>query len=262
MIQGLARRISGVSRAVEERRFFQTLLERFAHRTVRSLKNPRIEDFLEDETELTSSPEPILDNLLGADWRDFGYGGEFRELTREMKGRYGQHMTCYHDAWRIEEGTGFVLYVWIRHRKPKVIVETGVANGHSTVILLNAISRNNQGELHSTDVAKDAGALVKPDERSNWHYHQLPPTSYRRAFQELLSRLGPIDLFFHDSLHTYTWQLFEYQSVFTKILPGGLLASDDVDSSYAFMDFCRSTVQRPSVLFDHRKLAGFISKAK
>ena len=41
----------------------------------------------------------------------------------------------------------------------------------------------------------------------------------------------------HDSDHSYSWQSFEYNTVFNKIDKNGLLVSDDVDYSYAFIDF-------------------------
>jgi hypothetical protein len=44
-----------------------------------------------------------------------------------------------------------------------------------------------------------------------------------------------IDIFIHDSDHSYLWQLFEYRVALGKIQSKmGLICSDDVDKSYLY----------------------------
>jgi predicted O-methyltransferase YrrM len=259
MIQELP---SKIARAVEEGQFLQLVLMHLAPHTTRSLQHPMIADFLELTPKLISRPEQLLDDILSVEWRNRGYEDEFSELNEEVEKRYSRHIGSHSRDCRIEDSAAFVLYAWIRSRKPKIVLETGVANGHSSVMILSAMSRNGCGELHSTDVIADVGELIGPSEKSRWNYHLFPLTSSRSAFRKLLAKIGSIDVFFHDSLHTYAWQLFEYESVFSRISEGGLLASDDVDVSYAFIDFCRSNKQAPAVLLDSRKMVGFIRKAQ
>jgi hypothetical protein len=59
----------------------------------------------------------------------------------------------------------------------------------------------------------------------------------RRHLPELLERLGGIDLFIHDSLHTYANMTWEFQAVWPYLRAGGVLISDDVDGHSAFSDF-------------------------
>lgn len=59
----------------------------------------------------------------------------------------------------------------------------------------------------------------------------------REQLRPLLSRLGQIDLFFHDSAHSYNVMLLEYNAAWSHLRQGGVLVSDDIDSSIAFRDF-------------------------
>lgn len=68
--------------------------------------------------------------------------------------------------------------------------------------------------------------------------------------------LPPIDIFFHDSEHTYGWQQFEYNAVRRHLSSGGLIASDDVDASFAFLDFCAGQGVEPHLFLDTRKAVG------
>ena len=48
-----------------------------------------------------------------------------------------------------------------------------------------------------------------------------------------------IDIFFHDSLHTFQHQYFEYSTAWPHLSAGGLLLSDDIFWSRAFHKFTR-----------------------
>jgi len=57
---------------------------------------------------------------------------------------------------------------------------------------------------------------------------------------ELLAKLGSIDVFFHDSLHTYEHMMFEFKTALPKIDKGGYLISDDIHLNNSFIDFCKA----------------------
>jgi predicted O-methyltransferase YrrM len=67
----------------------------------------------------------------------------------------------------------------------------------------------------------------------------------------LLKTLGPIDIFFHDSEHTYDNMVWEFQTVWPGLKPGGKLLAHNVDKNTAFADF-EQTVGGESF-----KLAGY-----
>jgi len=55
----------------------------------------------------------------------------------------------------------------------------------------------------------------------------------------LLNKLGTVDVYLHDSLHTYEHMVFEYTEAWNHLVKGGLLLSDDVAGwPSAFIDFC------------------------
>jgi predicted O-methyltransferase YrrM len=100
-----------------------------------------------------------------------------------------------------------VLYLVTRVVKPKVAVETGVARGLSSSILLKALEENGQGFLHSIDLSPNAGDLIPENLKSRW---KLYVGSSRDRLPKVLSKLDKIDLFLHDSEHTYSNMTFEF----------------------------------------------------
>jgi predicted O-methyltransferase YrrM len=52
-----------------------------------------------------------------------------------------------------------------------------------------------------------------------------------------MTDLGSVDMFIHDSLHTYEHMVWEYRVAFPQIRPGGLLVSDDALWNAAFPEF-------------------------
>lgn len=144
--------------------------------------------------------------------------------------------------------------------KPNVVVETGVANGESTQIILKALDLNGNGMLYSYDVSDDVGGAVQKSLKYRWELRIIPKNS-KKSFSQSLNKFDKIDVFIHDSSHTYKWQEFEYNVAIGKIRDGGILASDDVDMSYAFLDFVKVNQQfNKLAIFDKRKIFGIVKK--
>lgn len=147
------------------------------------------------------------------------------------------------------------LYALCRFLKPRVVVETGVGFGESAYFMLQALQDNGMGELYSIDFPSstypsDAGIHV--NERAYTSHDALPgcliPDRLRHRWTLLLGKsseklpslctiLGSIDLFFHDSEHTYHNMMREYETVWPHLREKGILASHDVDWNGAFNDF-------------------------
>lgn len=202
--------------------------------------------------------ERILE-LLGVqeDSEFLTYVREYRLLSKILETRYSRIRLTYPENWKIGENTSMFLYVGIREIKPKVVVETGVANGHSTYFILNALKRNGQGILNSIDVKNNVGGLLSSDEKENWGLHIIEkPMNRRKSLTMISKNIGDIDIFIHDSVHFYYWQMFEYEIFLPKIRKGGFLLSDDVDSSYAFLDFSDRHGLVPHLLIDNSKILG------
>lgn len=147
-----------------------------------------------------------------------------------------------------------ILYFLVRKLKPKIVVETGVAAGNSSGYILQGLHDNGSGKLYSVDLpfqwyvygknhelhldslptGNVSGYLVPKTLRRKWNliigntYDKLP---------KLIKSLGKIDIFLHDSEHTYKTMMFEYKTAWLHIKDSGVLLSDDIHFTQAFEDF-------------------------
>ncbi len=171
--------------------------------------------------------------------RDEAAAVESRVQERMAETRRNNPITAVHDG-------DFVLarlcYLGVRLIRPNKIVETGVASGVSSTFLLSALEANGgDGVLHSIDlpplgprVEDYVGILVPEELRSRWQLHR---GSSRRVLPGLLSRLGTIDLFVHDALHTYWSQRAELRDVSRHLSERALVLADDIQENAAFHEW-------------------------
>jgi predicted O-methyltransferase YrrM len=160
----------------------------------------------------------------------------------------------------------FVRAVWslVRHLRPERVVETGVAHGLTSRFILEAIVSNGTGHLWSIDLPpldrdlrKQVGIAVGEDLSKHWTYVR---GSSRQQLPGLLSRLGQIDMFIHDSLHTERNVRFEVDSAWARLRPGGAVVVDDIDVNRAFRSFNETVPGQPNLVCeaepitpDHRR---------
>lgn len=138
-----------------------------------------------------------------------------------------------------------LCYAVSRATKPSVFIETGVAYGVTSAYLLQALKTNGRGTLYSIDrppFARDAaryiGALVPEDLKQNWHLHR---GQSRKILPKLLSELKRVDIFLHDSRHTYSNMSMEFQTVAPYLTDKAVLISDDVNRNIAFQEWAENT---------------------
>jgi len=134
----------------------------------------------------------------------------------------------------VDEKVSEVLYLLMRVTKPDTVVETGVASGISSAYILQALEDNGKGELYSIDLPKLEGqkypenyfpkeglrsAIIPKSRQSGWivpnnlrHRRHLTLGKSSEKLPPLLKELGEIDIFIHDSLHTYENMLWEYKT--------------------------------------------------
>jgi hypothetical protein len=144
---------------------------------------------------------------------------------------------CYLYAKKV-----LIQFALARAIKPDVIVETGVANGISSSYLLLACQMNGNGHVYSIDI--DNKEYLPSGERTGWIVPEylrarwtLALGDAREKLPQLLAELGEVDIFVHDSCHSYEHMEFEFNQAYPRIRSGGLLMSDDVDFNSAFSDF-------------------------
>jgi hypothetical protein len=134
------------------------------------------------------------------------------------------------------------LWCAICHLHPANVVETGVAHGLSSRIMLEALKRTGNGRLWSIDLPpmtildrRGEVAVAVPDRlREGWAYVEGPS---RRRLPPLVKQLGRLELFCHDSLHSTRNTRWELETVWRVLAPGGVVVVDDVDHNWGFEEF-------------------------
>jgi len=136
----------------------------------------------------------------------------------------------------------------------------GVANGHSSFYLLRALQANGRGKLYSIDVTPKVGSLLSEQERSQWDLRVVNRLHTARSLATHMSDLPKADLCFHDAKHGYLAQYSDFFRLWEQLNPTGILVGDDVDASFALIDFCGSIRKRPDMLIDGRKVIGVLPR--
>ena len=200
------------------------------------------------------SPEQWLDNLGIPSQIVLDGFARWRPLLEEVVTRVNT-ASGEHGGISLEDG--MVIYALVRALNPEYVIETGIAAGVSTAFLGAALIDNAKGTLFSIElppgdvrnIRQADGALFDwPRKTVGWAIptsiyskiasrHTVILEDVRTALPRLLGQLPFVDLFIHDDLHTPNHMLWEYELVWRKIRPGGILASDDVNEGW--VDFCQ-----------------------
>ena len=177
------------------------------------------------------------------------------EIVNKLQGSFSMDEInrCSTGGW--PSAKEITLYLLIRKYRPSLVVETGVAQGVSSRFILEAIKENGTGKLISIDLPNydpngyiysndkktadpvyvkrtlGTGWLVDESLRHNW---QLILMSSGEALPEIR---GPIDMFFHDSEHSFENMMFEFEWAKEHLNNGGFIVSDDINWNDAFYQF-------------------------
>jgi predicted O-methyltransferase YrrM len=162
-------------------------------------------------------------------------------FTKLQGENYPSRAKPYPTEYMLDNNSGLFLYVLCKLLKPDKIVETGVAYGLSSMYILQALHENKRGTLYSIDYAfspwqskQMIGAAIPDDLRKNWNFIFGPSS---QELTKLLSSINNIDVFFHDSFHSFKNMTFEFETTWPYIRRGGFLISDDISGNNAFHKF-------------------------
>ncbi len=152
---------------------------------------------------------------------------------------YCERMTAGNDYWQISEDEIRVIFTVINFYNPSVVIETGVGPGVSTTAILSAI--NKRGMLISIDPGipygkgdKEIGFAIPAALKTNF---KLVRGKSQEKIDEVLRSIEKVDVFFHDSEHTYNNIMFELNSVWPKLSKNYLIMVDNYDWTDAPKDF-------------------------
>lgn len=192
------------------------------------------------ELAATAPWERQLQDRLALHWPSSA-SEEFNELWSRVQGELEPMQPCgsQHDA---DPVLAHCVWLIVRAMRPSVVVETGVARGLTSRIILEALERNGSGHLWSVDLPplaepwRNAGCAAIPSSlQKHWSYIR---GSSRRVLDRMLRDCGELDVFVHDSLHTYHHMRFELLAARRHLAPGGVIIADDVDNNQAFVETC------------------------
>jgi predicted O-methyltransferase YrrM len=189
-----------------------------------------------------------LHGLLGAPW-PCPESELLNELMTDISARLaaqglasGRHTY----GWYSDAEISLCSAVWcaVTHGRPEIVVETGVAHGVTSRVILEVLRRSGRGHLSSIDLPHplddrlhaQTGAAVTDECRERWSYLE---GSSRDRLPQLIAEVGRVDLFVHDSLHTAKNVLFEMELAASAMRPGGIMLVDDIKSHNGFMTFAR-----------------------
>lgn len=134
-----------------------------------------------------------------------------------------------------------LCYLVCRAMTPAIVLETGVAYGVTSAFILQALTVNGHGLLHSIDrppfgpqADQIVGILIPPALKRCWQLHR---GTSKRILPRLLSQLGQVDVFLHDSRHTYRNMRRELLTVSPYLPPRAVVMADDVDRNAAFSEW-------------------------
>jgi predicted O-methyltransferase YrrM len=138
-------------------------------------------------------------------------------------------------------GSPALLYFLTRTRRPRHVVETGVAAGHTSRAILSAIAANRHGHLWSSDLPYFTveqgealiGLIVEDELRRNW---TLKTEGDRRCLPLIANDAAPIDLFHYDSDKSREGREFAWSLVAPRLAPGALVLFDDIQDNTHFRE--------------------------
>ena len=168
--------------------------------------------------------------------------------------------------WNARDGLQDVVGAVVTLTRPDSVVETGVAMGMTSAVILAALEANGTGRLFSVDLpalqAKTADFVGRavPDSLAERWTLELGPS--RHVLPDVAARAAPIDVFLHDADHSHAGQLEEYRTIWPHLRSGGVLISDDVRGP-AFLEFAHEVGAEPHLVAEAEDKApvGLLRKA-
>lgn len=148
------------------------------------------------------------------------------QLTKRLSSNPRRGICAKQPHWARRLG----WYLFVRAAQPQHIVETGTHLGLGSCVIAAALLRNGRGRLTTIDVDPDAGYLIGEPWAS--------VTDLRIGSSiDLLAELRDVDMFLHDSLHTYDYETKELTTVEPNLRPEAIILSDNAHESPALSNW-------------------------
>lgn len=138
------------------------------------------------------------------------------------------------------------LYWLTRYRRPKVVLETGVAAGWSSAAVLTALNKNRKGRLYSSDLPmfrlpnpeRFVGILVEPELREKW---VLELDGDEANLPKILGQIDRIDILHYDSDKMASGRAYAIDLLRPRLAPDGIIIMDDIFNDDWFRNYVTAT---------------------
>jgi len=222
------------------------------------------------ESQVTDEGDEQLHRLLDAPW-PCPEGSRLDELMADIRVRLAARGLGFGRGtygWYADADRLLCRTVWcaVRHTRPAVVIETGVARGVTSRIVLEALTRNDLGHLWSIDLPfpfdsrlhAQTGVAVTDACRGRWSYLE---GSSRQRLPPLVADVGHVELFIHDSLHTARNTAFEADQVASAMPSGSVMVIDDIRMHEGFAIFARRHPEFQTIVCRHDDRMGMFGIA-
>jgi hypothetical protein len=151
-------------------------------------------------------------------------------LTKRLSSNPRWRVNAKEPHWARRSG----WYAIVRAAQPEHVVETGTHLGLGSCVIAAALLRNGHGRLTTIDIDQDAGYLIGEP----W-----ATVIDRRVGSsvDILGKLQDVDIFLHDSLHTYEYETSELTAVGANLRADAIVLSDNAHDSAALSDWAERT---------------------
>jgi predicted O-methyltransferase YrrM len=112
----------------------------------------------------------------------------------------------------------------VRQVRPEVMIETGVESGFSSEHFLTAMDSVGAGHLFSCDPQPSGFYDSYPIVHPRFTFIREPSFT---ALDKIFKATGRVDIFLHDSDHSYGVMAWEFEWAWKHVRKGGVIASDD-----------------------------------
>ncbi len=157
-----------------------------------------------------------------------------------------------------------LLYHLSAFMKPRIVVETGVAYGWSTMAILLAIEKSGTGKLMSVDMPyaklgneSFVGCIIPNRLKKHWSLFRSPD---RQGLRKVLKSVSEIDICHYDSDKSYRGRMWAYPRLWKKLRKGGIFLSDDINDNIAFKEFSQIVGVTPVVVRWNEQFVGILAK--
>jgi predicted O-methyltransferase YrrM len=129
-------------------------------------------------------------------------------------------------------------YALVRALRPARVIETGTDKGLGSVVIAAALLRNGTGRLSTLDVNPESGYLI------TGRYADVVDRVIGDSVETLAAGTDPVDIFLHDSLHTFEYETAEFAAVAPRLTERAVVLSDNAHESDALASWAEQTGRR------------------